>query len=162
MLLHFTYLDWIRMIEWHTPFFAIPDLPSLPLHPLSLTGFRGHWHHAWRQRQRTTHLPWPSEDQPLRLAEDPQNLLQEEQLLHQNTPRGGRQTILCYLVAYIMPLVWHDFTSLEVYTNSAKPLKQLIAANCITVTTPLSGTKHDMVKKVNRYSNLYSCFMLSQ
>ena len=52
-------------------------------------GFRRNRHHARRERQRSAHLPRPSKDQPIRLAENPQDLLQEKQLLHQDPPRRG-------------------------------------------------------------------------
>lgn len=47
-------------------------------------------HHAGRERQRAAHLQRPPQDQSLRLAQNPQDLLQEKQLLHQDPPWRGK------------------------------------------------------------------------
>ena len=56
-------------------------------------GLGGCGDHAGCVFQRAADLQRPSEDQPLRLAQSPQDLLQEEQLLHQDTTWRGSHTL---------------------------------------------------------------------
>lgn len=52
-------------------------------------GLGGRGHHAGRVQQRAAGLQRPAPDQQVLLAEDPQDLLQEEQLLHQDPTWRG-------------------------------------------------------------------------
>lgn len=56
-------------------------------------GLGGDRHHAGRQRKRSANLPGSIEDQPLRMAQNTQDLLQAEQLLHQDQTRGGKEML---------------------------------------------------------------------
>lgn len=53
-------------------------------------GLRRDRHHARRERQRAAHLQRPPQDQSIRLAKNPQDLLQEKQLLHQDPSWRGK------------------------------------------------------------------------
>lgn len=52
-------------------------------------GLGGSGHHAGRVQQRSAGLQRPTQDQQVLLAKDPQDLLQEEQLLHQDPAWRG-------------------------------------------------------------------------
>lgn len=66
-------------------------------------GFRRNWHNARCERQRSAYLPRPSKDQPIRLAKNPQDLLQEKQLLHQDPPRRGKKK---HSLSCLLHLAW--------------------------------------------------------
>lgn len=56
---------------------------------VTLAGLRGCGHHARRVCQRTPGLQRQTPDKPFRLAQNPQDFVQEEQLLHQDQTRRG-------------------------------------------------------------------------
>lgn len=53
-----------------------------PSHAVLCVGLGGRGHHAGRVQQRPAGLQGQTEDQQVLLAKDPEDLLQEEQLLH--------------------------------------------------------------------------------
>lgn len=70
-------------------------------------------HHARRERQRAADLQRPPQDQSIRLAENPQDLLQEKQLLHQDPSWRGKHKPLS---GNFMHLSYHFTPLLHVHS----------------------------------------------
>lgn len=87
-----------------------PELPVCHfLVCVSSPGLGGCGDHVGRLCKWPAHLQRQVEDQQVRLAQNPKDLLQEEQLLHQNPARGGEHSEQC--IEFISEL----YTSLQIF-----------------------------------------------